>query len=147
MTAPASTVATGVFGPGVLTIGATGSEIEASCLVNSARITMTKDQSDSVTKLCGTVRPGSTSYSYQFTGNVDIDPERGAAGLFALSQDAAGTEQPFTFTPDSNIEATATGKLIIDPLDFGADAYGDALTSDFTWSLTDKPAYSYAAAP
>lgn len=133
-----------VFGPGVLTIGATGSEIEASCLVNSARITMTKDQGDSQTKLCGTKLAGSTSYSYQFTGNIDIDPQAGTAGLFSLSQEAAGTEQDYVFTPNSVTEATATGKLIIDPLDFGADAFGDTMNSDFTWACTDKPAYTYA---
>ena len=134
-----------VFGPGVLKIGATGSEIDASCLVNSARITMTKDQGESQTKLCGTVKAGSTQYSYEFTGNIDIDTETGPDGLFALSQDAAGTEQAYTFTPNSADEATATGTLIIDPLDFGADAYGDTMNSDFTWSLTGKPTYTYAA--
>ena len=131
------------FGPGTLNIGATGSEIEVSCLINSARITMTKDQGDSQTKLCGTVKPGSTSYTYQFTGNIDIDPETGSAGLFALSQDAAGTEQDFVFIPNSDDGTSATGKFIIDPLDFGADAFGDIMNSDFTWSCIDKPTYAY----
>jgi hypothetical protein len=133
-----------VFGPGTLKIGETGSEIDASCLINSARITMTKDQGDSQTKLCGTVKPGSTQYSYQFTGNIDVDTESGADGLFALSQEAAGTEQTYTFTPNTGDTTAATGTLIIDPLDFGADAYGDTMNSDFTWSLTGKPTYTYA---
>lgn len=132
------------FGPGTLKIGATGSEIEASCLINSARITMTKDQGDSVTKLCGTVKPGSTSYTYQFTGNIDIDTEAGAESLFALSQEAAGTEQDFTFVPNTADGTSAAGKFIIDPLDFGADAFGDQMDSDFTWSCTAKPAYTYS---
>lgn len=132
-----------VFGPGVLKIGATGSEIDASCLVNSLRITSTVDAGDPTTKLCGTVRPGSRTYSWEMTGNVDIDPELGVAGLFDLSQTAYGTEQDFTFTPNTAAEATATGKLIIDPLDFGADEYGADLTSDLTWALVDKPTYTY----
>lgn len=132
-----------VFGPGVLQIGATGTEIDASCLVNSLRITATVDAGDSTTKLCGTVRPGSRTYSWEMTGNLDIDDDAGAAGLFALSQLQYGTEQDFTFTPNSASETTATGTLIIDPMDFGADEYGADLASDITWALVDKPTYTW----
>lgn len=133
------------FGPGVLKLGEVGSEIDVSCLINSARITAEKDQADSTTKLCGTVVSGAVSYAWEFTGNIDIDPETGDDGIFALSQTAYGTEVPFTFTPNNTVNATASGVIIIDPLDFGADAFGDDLTSDFTWALVDKPTYVFTA--
>jgi hypothetical protein len=146
MTAPTMPTTTAKLGPGTLTIGAVGSEIDCSCLVNGARIAATKDQADSTTKLCGTIRPGAVSYTYELTGNVDTDVAD-EAGLFALSQSAAGTQQPFTFTPSTEAGTSAAGIIIIDPLDFGADAYGDDLTSDFTFALVDKPAYTYPVVP
>jgi hypothetical protein len=129
------------FGPGVLEIGTTGTEIDVSCLINGARITSTPDAEDPTTKLCGTVKPGARTYSWEFTGNIDIDPETGSAGLFALSQTAYGTEQSFVFTPNTADGTSASGRLIIDPLDFGADEYGQDMTSDFTWVIVDKPTY------
>ena len=136
------TAETGKLGPGVLKIGATGSEIDASCLVNNAAITSDKDEGDSTTKLCGDVRAGSVTYTYKLTGNVDTDVADDA-GLFALSQDVPGTEQTFTFTPSTAEQTTATGTLIIDPLDFGADEMGADLTSDFEFSIVGKPVYDY----
>jgi hypothetical protein len=139
---PTLPTTTAKFGPGTLTIGAVGSEIDCACLINGFRIAATKDQADGTTKLCGKTRPGAVSYTYEATGNVDTDVAD-EAGLFALSQSAAGTEQPFTFTPNTEAATSATGVLIIDPLDFGADAYGDDLTSDFTFALVGQPTYTY----
>lgn len=131
-----------VFGPGTLTIGATGTEIDVSCLVNSMRITMSKDEGDSTTKLCGTVKPGKITYTYSLSGNLDVDSED-PDGLFALSQAAPGTEVPFTFTPNTEAETSAAGNLVIDPLDFGADEYGDDMTSDLEFTLVGAPTYTY----
>jgi len=133
------------LGPGVLTLGETGTTVDASCQVNNVRIAVSKDQADSKTMLCGTVKPGATTYTYALSGNFDIDPENGDTGLFALSNVAKGTELPFTFTPNSADGTTATGTLIIDPLDFGADEYGEDLNSDFEWSLVGEPTYTFGA--
>jgi hypothetical protein len=135
------------LGPGTLTVGSTGAEVDASCQVNNARIAVSKDQGDSKTMLCGTVKPGATTYTYALSGNFDIDPENGDAGLFALSNVAKGTEVPFTFTPSTADGTTASGTLVIDPLDFGADDYGDYLNSDFEWSLVGDPAYVFGTTP
>jgi hypothetical protein len=132
-----------VLGPGELTIGATGTEIDASCLVNGARITSDKSEGDATVKLCGDQVPGSVTYTASLTGNLDIDPAAGAAGLFALSQSAPGTQQPFLFTPNTADGTSAAGTLVLDPLDFGADAFGDTLTSDFTFTLVGDVVYTY----
>jgi hypothetical protein len=132
----------GKLGPGTLEIGATGTEIDASCLLNNAAITSEKDEADSTTKLCGDVRAGAVTYTFTLAGNVDTDVGE-STGLFALSQSAAGTEQSFTFTPSTELGTSAAGKLIIDPLDFGADEMGADLTSDFEFSIVGKPTYTY----
>lgn len=139
------------LGPGILKIGETGTEIDVSCLINNATITPSKDQGDSVTKLCGTVKPGATTYTYALSGNVDLDSAL-ADGFFALTQSAKGTELPFTFTPSSEFAApatagtTASGNLVLDPLDFGGDTVGEFMTSDFEFSIVGEPSYEYELA-
>lgn len=134
-----------VFGPGTLQIGAVGSEIDVSCLVNSLRITASKDEGDSTTKLCGTVKPGKISYTYSLSGNLDVDSDD-PDGLFALSQLAPGSEAPFEFTPNTAAETSATGTLIVDPMDFGGDEYGDDMTSDIEFTIVGAPTYAFPAA-
>jgi len=133
---------TGKLGPGLLTIGATGAEIDVSCLVNNASISSEKDEADSTTKLCGDVRAGGVTYSFTLSGNMDTDVADDA-GLFALSQSAAGSEQDFVFTPSTDAVTSAAGKLILDPLDFGADEMGADLTSDFEFRIIGKPTYTF----
>jgi len=134
------------LGPGTLTIGPVGSSIDISCQINNARITTEKDQDDSRTKLCGTVTPGKVTYTYSLTGNMDTDTET-AEGIFAYSQLNAGTIQDFTFTPHTETGTTASGQIMLDPLDFGADEFGAPLDSDFEWSLVGAPTYVYGTAP
>lgn len=136
------TVSTEVLGPGELQIGATGTEIDASCLVNNCKITVTKDAADSTTKLCGDEAPGAVTYTFNLTGNVDQDLAT-TSGLHALSWSAAGTSQGFTFTPNTDVGATAVGTLTIDPLEFGGDEMGADMTSDFEWSCIGKPVITY----
>lgn len=135
------TARTEVLGPGVFKVGATGTEVDASCLVNNLTITWDKDEGDSTTKLCGDVRPGSTTYTAKVTGNLDTDPADGD-GLFDLSWAQKGTQQDFTFTPNTAMGRSVTGTLVIDPLDFGADEMGAPLTSDFEWTCVGDPELS-----
>lgn len=134
-----------VLGPGTLKIGAIGSEIDISCNVNGARVTADKTEGDSTTKLCGSKVPGSVTYDAKLTGNIDIDSADGAASFFALTWVEPGTEQPFTFTPNTEEGTSAAGTLVIDPLDFGADKYGDTLTADFEFSVTGTVTYTFTA--
>jgi hypothetical protein len=122
-------------------VGATPIEVED--LINGARITTEVDQEDSVTKLSGLVRPGKVTFTGKFEGNIDIDPEV-PAGIFLLSQTAKGTEQAFTFTPNSAAGLVATGTVVITPLDFGADDgdYGSTMTSDFEWAIVGDVTYT-----
>lgn len=140
MTAPV--YAGAKLGPGTLKIGATGSLIDVSCQVNNAKIEPTKNEGTATTKLCGDVRPGSVTYTSALSGNLDVDAAT-ASGLFALSWSEKGTEQAFEFTPSTAMGTSAAGTLIIDPLRFGADNYGDDLTSDFAFSIVGEPTFTY----
>jgi hypothetical protein len=139
MTLPTTTAK---LGPGTLEIGTTGTEIDISCLVNNATIAADKDEGDATTKLCGDVRAGSVAYTYALSGNMDTDVAD-AAGFFALTQSAPGTEQSFVFTPSTAAGTSAAGTLVIDPLDFGADESGADLTSDFEFTIVGQPVYTY----
>jgi hypothetical protein len=139
MTLPTTTAK---LGPGTLEIGALGTEIDVSCLVNNAVIAADKDEGDATTKLCGDTRAGSVTYTYSLSGNMDTDIAD-EAGFFALSQTAPGTQQSFVFTPSTAAGTSATGTLTIDPLDFGADESGADLTSDFEFTIVGKPTYTY----
>lgn len=136
------------LGPGTLKIGATGTEIDVSCLINSCTITADKNEGDSVTKLCGDTKPGAITYAFHMDGNIDTDVAL-SSGLFALSQESPGSEQTFTYVPNTEVIApataptTATGTLIIDPLDFGGDTMGETMASDFSFTIVGVPAYTY----
>jgi hypothetical protein len=145
MTTPVLPTDTGQLGPGVLTIGETGTEIDVSCYVNNAAIEWANDTSDSTTKLCGAERAGVTTFTAQLTGNMDIDAGNDS-GIFALSWDEKGSQQKFTFTPSTALGTTATGTLTLLPLRFGADAYGDDLTSDFTFDIVGDPTLTFTPA-
>jgi hypothetical protein len=134
------------LGPGTLKIGATGSEIDASCLINNVKITMSKDKADDRTMLCGDVKPGAVTYTYSLTGNLDTDVDD-PAGLFALSQAEPGSVQDFSFVPNTEAATSATGSLVVDPLDFGADESGAPLQSDFEFDLVGPPVYVFPAGP
>jgi hypothetical protein len=143
VSAPTAPAGVATLGPGTLTIGATGSEIDVSCLVNNLVIVMSKDVTDPTTKLCGTVRAGKTTYSYELDGNLDTDIGTDS-GLFALTQTAPGSEQDFVFTPSTEAGTSAAGKVVIDPMDFGTtDDYGSNLTSDIAWAIVGVPTYTY----
>lgn len=134
-----------VFGPGTLTIGSGESELDISCQVNSLRIKPSKDAGDSKTMMCGTVKPGKITYTYTLTGSLDVD-SNDPEGFFALCAEHPGTQQPFTFVPSEG-GTEASGTLIIDPLSFGADEFGDEMDSDIEFDLVGKPLYTYPAGP
>lgn len=133
------------LGPGTLIFGPVGTEIDASCLINNARVEIDKEQDDPKYKLCGTATPGKITYTYKLTGNLDTDIEV-SDGLFAFSHDNAGTQIEFTFVPNTVAATSCTGTLIMDPLEFGADEYGEPLDSDFELTIIGKPVFVYPAA-
>ena len=134
------------LGPGTLSIGATGTEIDVSCLINNAVLAADKDQGDSETKLCGTVVPGSVTYTWTLSGNVDLDIAE-ATGLWNLSVTAPGSQQQFTYTPNTDAGTEGAGTLIIDPLPLGGDETGTTMAADFEWAVVGMPSFTLGGAP
>lgn len=134
------------FGPGTLVFGEAGTEFEQSCNVNSLTIEATKNQGDSRTMLCGTQKPGSITYEYAMNGNLDIDSED-PEGFFAFTQANAGAQTPFVFVPNTPTETAASGVVIVDPMNFGGDEYGEDMNSDIEFTLVGQPSYTYPEAP
>ena len=131
------------LGPGELTIGLTGTPIDVSCLINNAVLAADKDEGDSETKLCGTVKAGDVTYTYKLSGNIDLDIAD-TAGLFALSQAHAGEQVDFTYTPSTDAGTAAAGVLTLDPLPFGGDETGKTMAGDFEFTIVGAPSYTFA---
>jgi len=125
---------TGTLGPGELTIGATGEEIDVSCLVNNVSIVPDISEGDEKTMLCGTSKRSADTITWAISGNVDVDAGTDA-GLFALTWQHIGEVVPFTFTTNTALGTIVTGSLKLAPLELGADNYGDFLNSDFEFAL------------
>jgi hypothetical protein len=151
MTAPLPTLPqdTGQWGPGTLKIGPTATLQDVSCYTNSCGLTVSKTSGTPTTKLCGAVKAGVNQYTYQLTGNVDIDLGNDS-GLFAYSWDHAGETVDFEFVPDTDLGTSFAGQLVIDPLNVTTAAsptYGGDLTSDFTFDCVGQPVPTYPAGP
>jgi len=135
---------TGNLAPGTLEIGMTGTPIDVSCLVNDAAIDPSVTAGDTKQRLCGHTYSKPDVTDWVLSGNLDIDAGH-ATGFFALCNEHAGEVVDFTFTPSTAVGTTATGKLKLHPLRFGADAVGDYLNADFEFALDNfDPATAYA---
>ena len=137
MTAPAAPT-TVKLGPGLLSIGPTGAELDVSCNLLNARIAATKNTGTAKRYLCGTSAPGVTTYDYALNGQIDTDVTDDA-GLFAYAWANPGVTVDFTYTPNTDAGVTATGQLVLDPMDFGADEYGAELDSAIAFACVGQP--------
>jgi hypothetical protein len=129
-----TTDGTGTLGPGVLSIGETGTLIDISCLVNNAAIEPDVSEGDEKTMLCGTSKRSADTITWALSGNVDVDAGK-STGFFALTWNSPGAVVPFTFTPSTEVGTTVSGNLKLVPLRLGADEYGSYLDSDFEFPL------------
>ncbi len=132
---PANTT---VLGPGTLSVGAVGSEVDFSCQVNNAMVAWDKDKDDDQTVLCGETVAGSVTYTATLSGNVfqDLaDP----AGIVAFSWANKGTVVPFEFVPNTTAGTSVTGEVLIDPIQVGGDEMKAKMTADFEWDCVGEP--------
>lgn len=124
------------LGPGELTIGEVGDQIDFSCQLTAATLTPAVDQDDNTPVLCGDVVPGERRYTWTLAMTVLQDWR--AEGVTAFAFDHRGQAHPFTFTPDTDGGPIVTGTLTVDPMNLGGEARARA-TADWTLSLVDEP--------
>lgn len=125
------------LGPGTLTIGATGSEVDMSCALSAAGLGTDKDQDDPVPLLCGDNAQSPAEYTGTLTGTVLLDladPD----SIFYFSHTHKGEVVPVTFTPNTAAGMTVTGEVTIDPLEIAGDVRGNA-QADFEWAFVEFP--------
>ena len=125
------------LGPGTLTLGSGPLDVSlqvTSCkLVTSENVTRTEP----VKVLGGEELPASESVSFSQTLGGSFLQDLSAAGVVQWSHDNAGTDQDFTFIPNTARGRMVTGTLSPVPLDFGGDEVeGAPMASDFTWRVT-----------
>lgn len=139
MTVPTPVAPVGIqnLGPGQLTIGETGSPIDASSLVNGITLVPSTQSADATTKLSGWVRGGSSSTTWALSGNADTDAGN-VAGLWQLAFDLNGAETDFVYVPQFG-GPTVTGRLKLTPMPLGADEFGADLVADFEWQIVGVP--------
>lgn len=134
------------FGPGTLTIGPTTGGVSIEANIIGCRIKTNVNSDDPVTYLSGDTEPGATTFDSELTGEMATDTVAGAASLFDLSWTSKGETLDFTFSPNTETVSVA-GKLMITPLDLGADKFGDKMNSEFTWPLVGDPVFTYVTTP
>lgn len=136
------TVNYGTMGPGTLTIGVSGTLIEISCQITEATLSPDKNEEDALNTLCGDVLAGDVTYTWTLKGTVVQDWSD--AGINKYCHDNAGTQQPFSFIPDTADGPTLSGTLTVDPIDFGGKVKTKP-TADFEFSVQGKPVWTSAA--
>jgi hypothetical protein len=138
---PATTVK---LGPGLLTIGETGTPVDFTCQVIGARVEWSVDADDPVQVLCGDSVPGDRTYGASLTGSLFQDLGL-ATGIVAFSWANKGVEVPFTFVPNDAAAQEVAGTLVMDPLSVGGDEAGANMTSDFDWAIVGEPTLAAVA--
>ena len=133
-----------VFGPGTIEIGATGSEVDFAGEVLGGNVTHTYEEiGESRTMLDGTVRASSSRRVDGLAFTVENDLT--AAGLYSTLFTGDGTEEPFTYTPNTEGAAAWAGKIKLSlPAEVGADEFGAPIVS--TVELTGVGAFTFTPA-
>lgn len=132
------TAAATPFGPGTIEVGATGSEVDFAGEVLGGTVTHTyEDVGDQRTMLDGTVRAATRTRIDGLTFSVENDLT--AAGLYQFCVTNDGTDQTFTYTPNTAAGASWAGTVSVAlPAEIGADEFNAPIVSDVEWSGVGK---------
>lgn len=128
------------LGPGELSLGEVGGEVDFSCQLTAATLTPSVDQDDDTPVLCGDTVPGNRRYTFELEMSVLQDWR--AEGITAFSYDQRGKAVPFRFSPDTNGGPEVTGTLMVDPMNLGGEVEQRA-TADWTLSVVGDPTITW----
>lgn len=133
------------LGPGTLTLGAGALEVSSqltSCKVTPSESVTTTDRKK-VLSGESTEPSESVDFTYALEGNFLQDLAVGAVVDWSWTN--KGTEQPFTFVPNTAADRQVQGVLKPVPLSIGGDEVDADMASDFTWRIIGEP--DFEAAP
>lgn len=127
------------LGPGTIVFGSVGTTLDISCQVTEVKISAEGDSEDPEMTLCGDTVAGARTYNWSmsFTAFQDIE----ADGLIDWSWKHAGVEVPFKFVPDAASSAAVTGRVTVDPIEFGGTV-NQKNKSEAEWALSGAPSFT-----
>lgn len=134
-----------VLGPGTLTLGTGPLDVSAqltSCRVNPSENVTT---GDAVKVLSGEELQADESVDFTYTLEGNLLQDLDAAGVVDWSWAEAGTEQEFTFVPNTAEGRQVSGILKPVPLAIGGDEVERRMASDFTWRCVGTPIFGAVA--
>lgn len=130
------------LGPGSLTIGKTGEQLDLSCQLSECRVTVDVDEGDIIPVLCGGELVEDDVYTTKITGTVIQDLS--AKGVIDYTWRNKGKVVPCTFTPTTGA-ARVAGDVKIRPIDIGGEVR-KRNTSDFEWVFVGDAQFTPMAA-
>lgn len=127
------------LGPGELTLGEIGDELDISCQLTECSLNPDVDSEDDTPVLCGDIVPGNRTYTWALEMSVFQDWR--ADGVNAFSIEHRGKRVPFTFSPDDN-GVEVKGEVMIDPMSLGGEV-GARATADWELSVVGEPTFTW----
>ncbi|WP_330182822.1 hypothetical protein OHB26_03665 [Nocardia sp. NBC_01503] len=129
-------VASYKMGPGTLTLGDVGTNIDISCQITSATLSPDKNKDDDLNTLCGGVLAGEITYDWTLKATIIQDLSTNGINTWSLTH--AGEQVPFKFVPNTVLDKGFQGTLTVDPLAIGGDVKTRP-TADVEWSVVGQP--------
>jgi hypothetical protein len=133
------------LGPGTLVIGETTGEIDVSCALSAAGLSVEKEQDDPVPVLCGDYVAATAEYAASLTGTLLLDladPD----SIYYYASIHRGEQVAATFTPNTAAGMVITGIITIDPLGIEGDVRAN-ITAEFEWAFVAYPTITPPVAP
>lgn len=116
------------LGPGSLTFGETGTQVEFNTRTRTVAVEPEVDEGDAIPVLSGDELHEDETESYNLTGTILQDYD--ADSLLVWCHVHAGQTVPFTFTPDNDKALSVTGEVRVRRTSIGGEAKERA-ESDF----------------
>ncbi len=131
------------LGPGILKIGASGSEKDFSADVINTALQPNVDTEDPDNFLDGHTEAGSQTESWTLTGSIKEDFSMD--GIQVWCNQNSGKVLPFTFVPNTNGTVKWEGNVTIASIQVGGDAKNKN-SNDFSFAATEVHPLSHTSA-
>lgn len=127
------------LGPGLLTLGE--GPLDVSAQLTGCRVDVAEEveSSDPVPVLSGEELAADETVRHNYTLTGSLLQDLAAAGVVDWSWINGGTEQAFSFVPESAAAREVSGILTPVPLSIGGDEVKARMSSEFTWRIKGRP--------
>lgn len=131
------------LGPGTLTVGTGGGEIELNIQLTNARVEPTEnvDEGDDLNLLDGSTLDGEDNVTYDYVLAGTMVQDLLDTGVTAYTWANAGEELAFEFVPVTARVASVVGVVRIVPVQIGGDVKSRN-TADFSWACIGTPEFT-----